>query len=102
MDKNEIIERIAYARNKINLSARKLSQRIDMNDCYINRLESKKDFLPSVEVLMRIIEECGLTPEQFFYYDMNAYSKDIEIINQLKRLDDKQKEAIMTIIGSMK
>lgn len=102
MDKNDIIERIATARNRINLSARKLSQKIDMNDCYINRLESQKDFLPSLEVLMRIIEECDLTPEQFFYYDMYEYKNDSEIISKLKRLDDKQKQAILTIIDSIK
>lgn len=94
MDKNDIIERIATARNRINLSARKLSQKIDMNDCYINRLESQKDFLPSLEVLMRIIEECDLTPEQFFYYDMYEYKNDSEIISKLKRL--------VTIIDSIK
>ena len=44
-----------------------LSQKIEMNDGYINRLEAKKDFLPSVEVLLRIIEACGSTTEEFFY-----------------------------------
>lgn len=102
MDKNEIIERIARARNMANLSARKLSQRIEMNDAYINRLESKKDFLPSLEVLMKIVEECGLTLPQFFYYDMNEYSKDMNIIEKLKSLSDEQKTAILTIISNMK
>ena len=45
MDKNEIINRINIIRNKANLSARALSQKVELNDGYINRLESKKDFL---------------------------------------------------------
>ena len=55
MNNFDIITRIGIARNKANLSARALSQKIDMNDGYINRLESKKDFLPSVEVLLNKI-----------------------------------------------
>lgn len=66
MDKIEIINRISYLRTRANLSARALSQKIEMNDGYINRLEAKKDFLPSVEVLLRIIEACGSTTEEFF------------------------------------
>ena len=102
MNKNEIIERIARARNMANLSARKLSQRIEMNDAYINRLESKKDFLPSLEVLIKIVNECGLTLPQFFYYDMAEYNNDIKIIEKLKGLNNEQKTAILTIIDNMK
>ena len=102
MNKNEIIERIARARNMANLSARKLSQRIEMKDAYINRLESKKDFLPSLEVLIKIVNECGLTLSQFFYYDMAEYNNDIKIIEKLKNLNNEQKTAILTIIDNMK
>ena len=64
--KQDIIIRISRARTNANLSARALSQKIEMNDGYINRLESKKDFLPSVEVLLKIIDVCELTIEEFF------------------------------------
>lgn len=101
MDKYEIIERIAKARNKVNLSARKLSQQIEMNDSYINRMESKKDFLPSIEVLLRIISECNMTVEQFFYYDMDAYENDKQIIKRIKKLTPEKKNAILTVIDSM-
>lgn len=98
MNKDELIERISQARINAKLSARALSQMVNMNDGYINRLESKKDFLPSAEVLLNIIEACGMSEEQFFYHDMFGYEKDIEIIKLFSGLSSKKKEAIITLI----
>lgn len=98
MEKEELIKKISMARTKANLSARALSQKIEMNDGYINRLESKKDFLPSIEVLLKIIEACGMSEEQFFYNDFLSYEKDMKIINLLNRVSDKEKDAIITLL----
>lgn len=49
MDKNEIINRISFLRTRANLSARALSYKIGKNDAYINRMENKRDFLPTIE-----------------------------------------------------
>lgn len=98
MRKEDIINRISIARTRANLSARALSNKIEMNDGYINRLEAKRDFLPSAEVLLRIIAECGLTEEQFFYYDIDEYEQDKEIINLLKNVSKDKKDAIITLL----
>jgi len=98
MNREEIINRISMARTKLNLSARALSQIVGLNHGYINRLESKKDFLPSLEVFLKIVETCNLTPDQFFYYDMDAYNKDMEIIKLLKNTDNDKKNAIITLL----
>ena len=71
---------------------------IDMNENYINRLENKRDFLPSLEVFLKIIEACNLTPDQFFYYDMKAYSKDIDIIKLLKNTSEDKKNAVIALL----
>ena len=55
MDRDDIINKISMARNNAKLSARALSEAIDMNENYINRLENKRDFLPSLEVFIKII-----------------------------------------------
>jgi len=99
MDKYDIIERISYARNRANLSARALSQRIGMNDGYINRLESQKNFLPSVEVLLRIIEVCELTEEEFFYHDVSSYKQDMELIEYFRHISQAQKDAILVLLN---
>ncbi len=99
MEREEIIERIAKARIKANLSARALSYKIGMNDGYINRLENKKDFLPSLEVLVKIIETCGMTEAEFFYPKMEDYKTDTEIIRLLSlEKDESKKQAIITLL----
>jgi len=94
MDKIEIIERISRCRTMANLTARALSQKIELNDGYINRLESKKDFLPSVEVLMRIIEACNVVPEKFFYPNMEQFDLDMQLLDKVKRLDAQSKSLV--------
>lgn len=98
MDKQDIIERIGYFRTKAKLSQKALSMDIDMNIGYINRLESKKDFLPSVEVLFKIIKNCGITEEEFFYSDIENYEQDKQIISKLKGLSHEKREALLKLI----
>ena len=69
-----------------------------MNDGYINRLEAKKDFLPSVEVLLRIIEACGSTTEEFFYKDVSSFKQDTKIIDLLGNVSSEKKDAIITLL----
>ena len=101
MDRNEIILRISQIRTKAGLSARQLSNLIDMNDGYINRLESKKDFLPSVEVLINIISACGCTPAQFFYNDIDTYKGDMQILDIVKGADTETRQVINDIFTTI-
>lgn len=98
MDRLEIINRIGYFRNKAKLSQKSLSIDIDMNVGYINRLECKKDFLPSLEVLLRIIQVCGITEEEFFYSDIQHYEQDKQILNQLKHLSQEKRDSLLTLL----
>ena len=98
MENLDIIERIGYFRNKAKLSQKALSIDIDMNIGYINRLECKKDFLPSVEVLLNIIKACGITEEEFFYEDMHNYESDKEILKKLKELPTDKREALLRLL----
>ncbi len=98
MNKDDIIFKIGTIRRDANLSARALSTRIDLNEGYINRLESKKDFLPSMEVFFRILEECNYTAEKFFYHDSNNFERDMEILERIKALPDEKKDALLTFL----
>ena len=98
MDRADIIARIGYLRNRAGLSQKALSIDIDMNIGYINRLESKKDFLPSMEVLLKIIEVCGSTTEEFFYENIANYAGDKTIPNRLKLLPNDKKEALLKLL----
>lgn len=95
MDKYEIIMRIGYIRTRAKLSQKALSYAIDMNPNYINRLESQKDFLPSLEVLLRIIEACDSTPEEFFYRDICAYASDKTLADKINALPSDVKDFVL-------
>ncbi len=98
MNGKEIIERIGYFRTKAKLSQKALSSDIDMNIGYINRLESKKDFLPSLDVLLKIIDACGITVEEFFYSDIKNYEEDKQILCKLKELPLDKREALLKLL----
>lgn len=98
LSRDEIVMRIRIARDKANLSARALSLKADLNAGYINRLESGKDFLPSLEALLRIIEACGMNEEEFFYHDINDYIQDMKLVDSFKDVSDEKKTAIAVLL----
>ena len=99
MTKQDVVNRISELRTLRGLSARQLSQKIDKNDAYINRLESKRSFEPSVSALLAIIEACDSTVSEFFYHDLAQYKVDSEIIALLKCCkNDAKKQAILALL----
>lgn len=98
MDKNELIDRIGYFRSRAKLSQKALSIEIDMNVGYINRLECKRDFLPSVEVLLKIINACGCTEEEFFCSDYRNYAEYSQYIDKLHNLSKEKRDALFMLL----
>lgn len=94
---DDIIDWIYYLRNRANLSARKLSLAIGKNAGYIHLLENKKNFEPSLSTLLKIIEICGSSPEEFFYGSFESYKTDKRALEFFKPLSERQKEAIMNL-----
>lgn len=98
MNLEEIINRISQLRTREGLSARELSLRIGKNEAYINRLEYRKNFEPSISVINDIAIACNSSIEEFFYYDIAQYKKDKELIELLKNTPENKKEAIIQIL----
>ena len=98
MDKEEFIFKLGTMRRNANLSARALSLKIDKNEGYMNRLESGKEFLPSMEVFFNLLDACGYTPEKFFYHDSNSFEQDMELLNKIKGLSEDKKQALLTLL----
>lgn len=98
MDKEELIFKIGTIRREANLSARALSLKIDMHESYINRLETQKNFLPSLEVFLKILKACNCSPEKFFYHDYNCFNMDMEILDKFKNLSMDKKRALLEFI----
>lgn len=98
MSKEELIFKIGTIRREANLSARALSLKIDMHESYINRLETQKDFLPSLEVFFKILDACNCSAERFFYHDYNGFNSDMELLDKFKSLSEDRKQALLAFI----
>lgn len=94
MELKEVIERISLLRVREGLSARELSLRIGKNEAYINRLEYRKNFEPSISVINDISEACNSSLEE-------EYKNDKKIINLLRKVKPEIKQSIINILENM-
>ena len=97
MDIREILTRVGYVRNKANLSARELSQRIGMSPQYVAQLESGRIVL-TVEKLLQILEICEFPIERFFSSDIADYKIDNELKTLIEALPTDKKKNIIEFI----
>ena len=101
MELDEVVNRISKLRTREGLSVREPSIRIGKNEAYINRLEYRKNFEPSISVINDIVEACNSSLSEFFYYNIDSYQKDREIIGLLSRANDNIKDAIIKILENL-
>lgn len=101
MDLNELVQRIGYFRNKINLSARELSLRIGKSETYINQVECR-NFTVSLPVLFEIIEALEITCAKFFSDNYAAYKQDKEILDVLNALPAERKNSFLDLMKNTK
>ena len=90
MDIKEILTRVGYVRNKANLSARELSQRMGMSPQYVAQIESGRIVL-TVEKLLQILEICEFPIERFFSSDIADYKIDNELKTLIEALPTDKK-----------
>ena len=94
MEIKEILSRIGYVRNKANLSAREVSQRMGMSQQYVAQLESGRIVL-TVEKLLQILEICEFPIDRFFSSNIADYKIDNELKSLIESLPwDKKKNII--------
>ena len=92
--------RLAQLRIKKGVSARDMSLSLGQNHSYINYIESGKA-LPSMAGFFYICEYLGITPAEFFDTDSKNPAKLQGLIDNLKRLDDKQLDSISEIVKGL-
>lgn len=100
MYEDEFPLRLAQLRNKKGVSARDMSLSIGQNHAYINNIESGKA-LPSMAIFFYICEYLNITPAEFFDLDSKNPEKLQSLIEDLKKLDDKQLESIAEIVKGL-
>ena len=95
----DIVERIQFFRNKINLSARSLSLSIGKNSGYINKLECL-DFNITITILYEIIDTLKVEPEEFFAKNYKSYKLDREIYDAIENMSSEARQSLLTYIKS--
>ena len=77
-----------------------MSLSIGQNHAYINNIESGKA-LPSMTIFFYICEYLNITPAEFFDIDSKNPIKLQGLIEDLKKLDDKQLDSISEIVKGL-
>lgn len=96
-----LINRVGLFRNRANLSARELSLTIDKSPVYISKFENG-DFSIPAEILLDIIDVCGVSYEEFFSENLIDYEKDKECLTEFRKLPAQSKDTIITLMKEMK
>ena len=100
MDEKDFALRLATLRTKKGVSARDMSLSMGQNPGYINNIESGKS-LPSLSGIFYICDYLNITPSELFDMDVENPEKLKGIIEDLKRLNDKQLDTIATLIKDL-
>ena len=97
MDEKAFSLRLAQLREKKGVSARDMSLSIGQNAGYINNIESGKS-MPSLSGFFYICEYLGISPSDFFDVKTKNPARLNELMDDLKRLNDKQLETIAVLV----
>lgn len=100
IDEKDIALRIATLRTKKGVSARDMSLSIGQNPGYINNIEVGKS-KASITGIIYICEYLGITPSEFFDFDSTNPAKLKPIIEDMKKLNDEQLQAVATLIKDL-
>lgn len=100
MTEKDFSLRLAQLRNKAGVSARDMSLSMGQNPGYINNIESGKS-MPSLTGIFYICEYLNITPSEFFDLDSENPNRLRSLIDDLKKLNDRQLENIASIVKDM-
>lgn len=100
-DRQFLIDRLGYIRNRARISARELSQQLGFSIAYIAKFENG-DFSIPAEVLLNAIEICGSTPAEFFSENIGNFSERKEIGDAYEKLSSENKQTIKDLITKLK
>ena len=97
MEEKDFSLRLAVLRSKKKVSAREMSLAIGQNPNYINHIETGKT-TPSLAGILYICDYLGITPSEFFEINNPNPEKIQAIVDDLKKLSDKQLDAVAVLV----
>jgi len=92
--------RLAQLRSRKGISAREMSIELGQNVSYINNIENGKA-LPSMSSFFSICEYLGITAQEFFDTEVQNPERLNEVIDDLKKLNDSQLDALSVIVKDL-
>lgn len=101
MEVKDVIDRIGYFRTNKKLSARELSLRIEQSESYITRMESN-EFNLTIKKLLKILNEFGVEPAEFFADNYMSYNTDNKLMNKFEKLKESDKRLVEMFIDRLK
>ncbi|MBQ7797775.1 MAG: helix-turn-helix transcriptional regulator [Clostridia bacterium] len=102
MEMKDIVERIIYFRDIKTISARELSLSLGKSENYISKLECL-DFIVPSDILLKIINNLGIMPEEFFAEDYKNYKTKKAILSLLEDIAKcVPEEKIIELLNSLK
>ena len=100
MNEKDFALRLARLREKKGVSARDMSLSIGQNPGYINSIESGRT-TPSLTGFFYICEYLGVSPTEFFDEGTENPSKLDAIVNDMRKLNDQQREIIAALVKDL-
>lgn len=97
---DNFVQKLIELREKKGVSARSMSLSIGQNENYINQIENKKTF-PSMQNFFYICDYLEVTPYDFFDPYNKSEKEMFCLLENLKKLDDKNFKSIYTIVNSL-
>mgnify|MGYP001775335376 CR=1 FL=1 len=100
MFEKDFAQRLAQLRTQKGISARDMSLSIGQNPGYINTIENGKAF-PTMMNFFYICEFLDVTPQEFFDMSNQSPEKLHILMEQLKKLNPEQLNAISIIVNDL-
>ena len=100
MQEDDFAKRLSALRQEKGASARDMSLSLGQNAGYINNIENGHN-LPSMTVFFYICEYLGITPKEFFDYEVEDPTLINELMKEIQKLDYKQTEYLRLFIKQM-
>ena len=101
MEQNVFAKRLSQLRLNKGVSARDMSLSIGQSPSYINNIETGVSF-PSMTVFFYICEYLDVTPSEFFDAGSQNPSKEKELLEAVKGLNNEQLSNLITLAKGLK
>lgn len=97
----QFVRRLTELRIRKNVSAREMSLSIGQSPGYINNIENGKN-LPSMTNFFYICEYFGITPKDFFDFEVHNPDTLSKIFEDIRTLNDDQLAALTALLRTWK